>query len=65
MEWHERWDLIFQKQLECIRIVSRVKGQFVAKFQDKRVSEQTRIKEGKSNLNKEQKQLWEDFAKTP
>ena len=38
-------------------------GQFVAKFQDKRVSEQTRIKEGKSNLNKEQKQLWEDFAK--
>ena len=38
-------------------------GQFVAKFQDKRVPEQTRIKEGKSNLNKEQKQLWEDFAK--
>ena len=38
-------------------------GQFVAKFQDKRVSEQARIKEGKSNLNKEQKQLWEDFAK--
>ena len=38
-------------------------GQFVAKFQDKRVSEQRRIKEGKSNLNKEQKQLWEDFAK--
>ena len=38
-------------------------GQFVAKFQDKRVSEQTRIKEGKSNLTKEQKQLWEDFAK--
>jgi tRNA and rRNA cytosine-C5-methylase len=38
-------------------------GQFVAKFQDKRVSEQTRIKEGKSNLNKEQKQLWEEFAK--
>lgn len=37
-------------------------GQFVAKFQDKRVPEQTRIKEGKSNLNKEQKQLWEDFA---
>ena len=32
-------------------------------FQDKRVSEQRRIKEGKSNLNKEQKQLWEDFAK--
>ena len=27
------------------------------------MSEQTRIKEGKSNLNKEQKQLWEDFAK--
>ena len=38
-------------------------GQFVAKFQDKRVPEQTRIKEGKSNLNKEQKQHWEDFAK--
>ena len=38
-------------------------GQFVAKFQDKRVAEQARIKEGKSNLNKEQKQLWEDFAK--
>ena len=38
-------------------------GQFVAKFQDKRIPEQTRIKEGKSNLNKEQKQLWEDFAK--
>ena len=38
-------------------------GQFVAKFQDKRFPEQTRIKEGKSNLNKEQKQLWEDFAK--
>ena len=38
-------------------------GQFVVKFQDKRVPEQTRIKEGKSNLNKEQKQLWEDFAK--
>ncbi|MFR1049480.1 MAG: hypothetical protein ACLSFK_06035 [Streptococcus salivarius] len=29
----------------------------MAKFQDKRVPEQTRIKEGKSNLNKEQKQL--------
>ncbi len=38
-------------------------GQFVAKFQDKRVPEQTRIKEGKTNLNKEQKQLWECFAK--
>ena len=38
-------------------------GQFVAKFQDKRLAEQARIKEGKSNLNKEQKQLWEDFAK--
>ncbi|MDO1767707.1 hypothetical protein Q2354_27750, partial [Escherichia coli] len=38
-------------------------GQFVAKFQDKRVPEQTRIKEGKSNLNKEQKQHWEDFTK--
>ena len=38
-------------------------GQFVAKFQDKRIPEQIRIKEGKSNLNKEQKQLWEDFAK--
>ena len=35
----------------------------MAKFQDKRVAEQARIKEGKSNLNKEQKQLWEDFAK--
>ena len=38
-------------------------GQFVAKFQDQRLTEQNRIKEGKSNLNKEQKQLWEDFAK--
>ena len=38
-------------------------GQFVAKFQDKRVPEQSPIKEGKSNLNKEQKQLWDDFAK--
>ena len=38
-------------------------GQFVAKFQDKRLPEKTRIKEGKSNLNKEQKQLWEDFSK--
>ena len=38
-------------------------GQFVAKFQDKRLPEKTRIREGKSNLNKEQKQLWEDFAK--
>lgn len=38
-------------------------GQFVAKFQDKRLPEKTRLKEGKSNLNKEQKQLWEDFAK--
>ena len=38
-------------------------GQFVAKFQDQRLTEQKRIKEGKSNLNKEQKQLWEAFAK--
>ena len=38
-------------------------GQFVAKFQDKCLPERTRIKEGKSNLNKEQKQLWEDFSK--
>ena len=38
-------------------------GQFVAKFQDKRVAEQARIKEGKTNLNKEQKQLWDDFVK--
>ena len=38
-------------------------GQLVAKFQDKRVAEQARIKEGKSNTNQEQKQLWEDFAK--
>lgn len=38
-------------------------GQFVAKFQDKRMPEQSCIKEGKTNLNKEQKQLWDDFAK--
>lgn len=38
-------------------------GQFVAKFQDQRPTEQKRIKEGKSNLNKGQKQLWEAFAK--
>ena len=38
-------------------------GQFVAKFQDQRLTDQKRIKEGKSNLNKEQKQLWEAFAK--
>ena len=35
----------------------------MAKFQDQRLTEQKRIKEGKSNLNKEQKQLWESFAK--
>ena len=38
-------------------------GQFVAKFQDKRMPEQSCIKEGKTNLNKEQKQLWDDFVK--
>ena len=35
----------------------------MAKFQDQRLTEQKRNKEGKSNLNKEQKQLWEAFAK--
>lgn len=36
-------------------------GQFVAKFVDSRLPEPRKVKSGKSNLNKEQMQLWEAF----
>lgn len=38
-------------------------GQFVAKFRYYGESKAKKIKLGKSNLNKEQTQLWQDFAK--
>lgn len=38
-------------------------GQFVAKFKYKNEPYRKKVKSGKSNLNKEQVQLWQEFAK--